>query len=111
MTDAPVVTPTRPKPKTRDQTRLLPPYHVIIMNDDDHSFEFVVHVLTEVFRMKVEQAFTVTREAHERGRAIVWTGSKEVAEHKYEMLQSVHEKHWQSGRDLGPVRCRIEAAR
>ncbi len=34
------------RPKEQDAAvRRLPPYHVILENDDDHSFEFVVEVL------------------------------------------------------------------
>ena len=102
---SPVVTPEKTRPLA------MPPWHVIVENDEDHSMGFVMETLMKVFRFTTEKAFELMMHAHEKGEAVVWTGSKEVAEHKYEMLQSVHEKHWQSGRDLGPVRCRIEAAR
>jgi ATP-dependent Clp protease adaptor protein ClpS len=104
------IAPTKPKSKSREKVRLLPPYHVILLNDDDHSFEFVVEVLRKVFAFQLEQAFTYTREAHTKGRAVVWTGPKEVAELKVEQVQSLHEIRARDGAKLGPVDCVLEPA-
>jgi len=35
----------KPKDRKETQTRRIPPYHVVLENDDYHSFEFVVEVL------------------------------------------------------------------
>ena len=104
------VKPSKPKGKPEDNVRRLPPYHVILLNDDDHSFEFVMNVLRQVFSFPVEKAFELTREAHEKGRSVVWTGSKEVAELKAEQIQSFHEIRERDGAKLGPVDCVIEPA-
>jgi len=105
-----VVATVRPKPRKKRKSKLLPPYHVIILNDDDHSFEFVMNVLRQVFGLEVEKAFDITREAHEKGRAIVWTGPKEVAELKAEQVSTFHEIRERDGAKLGPVGCVIEPA-
>ena len=47
--------------------------------------------------------------AHETGQAIVWTGSKEVAELKLEQMLSFHEIK-PDGQKLGPLGVRIEPA-
>ncbi len=102
--------PTKPRSKQRDEVRLLPPYHVILLNDDDHSFDFVINVLRKVFGFELEQAVQFTIEAHTKGRAVVWTGPKEVAEFKVEQVQSLHEIRERDGAKLGPVDCIIEPA-
>ena len=48
-------------------------------------------------------------EAHNTGRAVVWTGPKEVAELKAEQMQSFHETR-DDGRKLGPLGVTIEPA-
>lgn len=98
-----------PETEETSRPRLLPPYHVILENDDYHSFEFVMVVLCKVFGFSTEKAFLHTQEAHNSGQAVVWTGSKEVAELKLDQVRSLHEER-DDGRKLGPLSCRIEPA-
>ncbi len=98
-------------PQTDEATkpRLLPPYNVILENDDHHSFEFVLMVLCKALGFSAERAYQYTLEAHESGQAVVWTGSKEVAELKLEQILTFHEDR-DDGRKFGPLSCRIEPA-
>ena len=98
----------RPDTAEEQKTRRVPPYHVIILNDDDHSMEFVVEVLLKVFGFKIEQCVQLMMQAHETGRSIVWTGPKEVAELKVEQIRTFSEK--KAGKDIGPLGCEIEPA-
>ena len=34
-----------------------PPYHVILMNDDDHSYAYVITMLQELFGYEVEKGY------------------------------------------------------
>lgn len=110
-TEQPETTVTT-KPRTREETktRRLPPYNVILENDDHHSFEFVVQTLVKALGYAVEKAFQLTTEAHEKGRAVVWTGPKEVAELKCEQIQTFHEVREADGKKLGALGCTIEPA-
>ncbi len=101
----------RTKPKTREasETRQIPPYHVILENDDHHSFEFVVEVMQKAMGYNEQRAFLLTHEAHSKGRAVVWTGPKEVAELKAEQISSFHETR-ADGRKLGPLGVSVEPA-
>jgi ATP-dependent Clp protease adaptor protein ClpS len=113
MSDAsaePTVTNPRTKPREETRTRRLPPYHVVIANDDDHSIEFVVEVLKKVLGCPLERALQLTLEAHTSGRAVIWTGPKEVAELKAEQVQTFHEVRERDSQDLGPLTCTIEPA-
>ena len=104
-TASPVLTP---KTQEEQEVKLLPPYHVILHNDDHHSMEFVMEVLTKVFKYKTEESYTLMMRAHEQGRSVVWTGAKEVAELKIEQMISFHEKR--EGADLGPLTVSLEPA-
>jgi ATP-dependent Clp protease adaptor protein ClpS len=103
------VTPKR-KERTETSPRLLPPFNVILENDDHHSFEFVIDVLRKVLGCPLERAMQLTKEAHTTGRSIVWTGPKEVAELKVEQVHSFHEIRQTDGAKLGPLGCYIEPA-
>lgn len=101
---------TRPKQREATSTRRLPPYHVILENDDYHSFEFVVAVLVKVLICTAERAWQLAEQAHRTGRSVVWTGPKEVAELKLEQMLTFRETRPQDGVNLGPLGCHIEPA-
>lgn len=100
---------TRPREKQEPRTGQLPPFHVILENDDHHSFEFVVEVLRKALGFSEQRAILLTSEAHTKGRAVVWTGTKEVAELKMEQILSFHEIRM-DGRKLGPLGVSLEPA-
>jgi ATP-dependent Clp protease adaptor protein ClpS len=99
----------KPREKKKKQTRRVPPYNVILENDDHHSADFVVGVLQKALGYVLERAHRLMMQAHTTGRAAVWTGPKEVAELKADQIRSFHETLDQ-GRKLGPLSCYIEPA-
>lgn len=101
---------TKPRPHDKTRTRRLPPYNVILENDEHHSFEFVIDVIRKVLGCTAERAFQLTYQAHTSGRAIIWTGPKEVAELKAEQVRTFHEVRASDGAQLGPLGCTIEPA-
>jgi ATP-dependent Clp protease adaptor protein ClpS len=99
----------RTKPKREEKTHQLPPFHVILLNDDDHSFEYVIAMLQQLFGHPPEKGYQMAYEVHTRGRVIVDTTSKERAELKRDQIHAF-------GPDAGIPRCQgsmsaiIEAA-
>jgi ATP-dependent Clp protease adaptor protein ClpS len=100
---------TKPIEREETEVRLLPPYNLILENDEYHSFEFVMGVLQKALGFNEQRAYQFTMLAHESGQAIVWTGTKEVAELKLEQMLSFHEIQ-PNGKKLGPLGVRIEPA-
>ncbi|HVX16161.1 MAG TPA: ATP-dependent Clp protease adaptor ClpS [Pirellulales bacterium] len=72
----------RPKPKR------LPPYAVVVLNDDDHTFPYVIETFMKVFGYTQTKSFLLASDIHVHGRAAVWTGPKEVAELKRDQIRS-----------------------
>jgi ATP-dependent Clp protease adaptor protein ClpS len=101
---------TRPKEREATRVRRVPPYNVILENDDHHTFEFVVDVLRKILGCPVERAVDLTLQAHTSGRAVIWTGPKEVAELKVEQISTYHETRTGDNAKLGPLGCSIEPA-
>lgn len=89
----------RPREKLEDKTKRQPPYHVVLLNDDDHSFEYVIHMLQQLFGHPVEKGFQMAFEVHTRGRVIVDTTSRERAELKRDQIHAF-------GADPGIARCK-----
>ena len=111
MSDAPQATVrTRPEDRKKPATRRIPPYNVILLNDDHHSMEFVIDVLRKVLCCTTERAIQLMLQAHQSGRSIIWTGPREGAELKVEQVRTFHETRTQDGAKLGPLDCQIEPA-
>src|SRR5437762_1716365 len=88
---APTVTPDVPKTEewTDTLTRLLPPWRVMLYNDDYNSMEHVAHaLLVTVPSLTPEQAVEIMLEAHLTGVALVTTAPKERAEFYRERLEA-----------------------
>ncbi len=79
----PVATPDVDTVRT---TRLAPWWNVILLNDDDHTYEYVIEMLGKVFGHPPEKAFQLAVEVDVLGRVIVDTTSKERAELKQEQV-------------------------
>lgn len=66
----------------------MPPYHVILLNDDDHTYHYVIRMLGELFGHNPTKAFQMAEEVDKKGRAIVDTTTKERAELKQEQIHA-----------------------
>jgi len=84
-----VVTPTR-KPRRRSRSRPLriPRYHVVLLDDDDHTYDYVVEMLMKLFNHSRERAFLMACEVDAYGRVIVDTTTKERAELKRDQIHA-----------------------
>src|SRR5205807_6044605 len=74
--------------KEKEHVRKQPPYHVVLLNDDDHSFEYVIGMLQQLFGHPPEKGFQMAHEVHTKGRVIVDTTSKERAELKRDQIHA-----------------------
>jgi len=57
-------------------------YHVVYLNDDLTTFEFVMETLTAIFDYSDSAAEEMTKRIHDEDRAIVATLPHEIAEQK-----------------------------
>jgi ATP-dependent Clp protease adaptor protein ClpS len=83
-------TTVTPKRATKDKTdiRRQPPYNVILLNDDDHSFDYVIRMMKELFAHPIEKGYEIAKEVHTKGRVIVCTTSMERAELKRDQIHA-----------------------
>jgi ATP-dependent Clp protease adaptor protein ClpS len=79
----------KPDQVVRDRTKLLPPYKVLIHNDDYNEMNYVVFALLHsVNILSVQEAERIMLTAHLTGKAVVVVCPKEVAEYYQERLLS-----------------------
>ena len=79
-------TTTRPREKKVQKIEGLPPYDVILLDDDDHSFEYVVRMLKTLFGHPLEKGYRMAMEVHTTGRVVVATTNLEQAELKRDQI-------------------------
>ena len=85
-TDKPA--PAKPEVKQSGKPKKLPPYHVVLMDDDDHSYEYVVAMLKRLFGYPDHMSYKLADECDSEGRAVVYTTHRELAELKCEQIHS-----------------------
>ena len=83
-------TATTPERKTKEEHEVQkqPPYNVILHNDDDHSYDYVIRMLKELFAYPEEKGFLLAEEVHTKGKVIVCTTSLERAELKRDQIHA-----------------------
>ena len=94
-----------PKQKTRRQ----PPYHVVLLDDDDHTYAYVIEMLGRLFGYSTERAFQLAREVDTTGRVIVDTTTLERAELKRNQIRA-YGADWRLERSRGSMAAVIEPA-
>ena len=107
MTDSPFADQPLPGAEIDEQVALIPQYHVILLDDDDHTYDYVVEMLTGLFGHTEETAYRMAREVDMRGRVIVETTYKERAEMKRDQIQS-YGPDWRIARCKGSMSAIVE---
>lgn len=81
-------TVTQPVPVVdpKSKPRLQPRYHVILLDDEDHTYDYVIEMLTKLFGHPVEKALKMAEEVDATGRVIVDTTTFERAELKRDQI-------------------------
>jgi len=71
---------------------------VVLLDDDDHTYEYVIRMLSSLFGHSHEKAYQMAKEVDTQGRVIVDTTTRERAELKQEQIHAF-------GRDQRIRRC------
>ena len=77
-----------PAEKEDRKTEGLPPYNVVLLDDNDHSYEYVILMLKRIFGHPLEKGYEMAREVDDTGRVVVATTHLEQAELKRDQIQA-----------------------
>lgn len=91
-------TAQRLRERQKGRPKRQPRYNVILWNDDDHSYAYVIVMLMELFGHPPEKGYQMAKEVDTTGRVIVLTTTKEHAELKRDQIHAY-------GKDAGIVNC------
>jgi ATP-dependent Clp protease adaptor protein ClpS len=77
-----------PETESRTDATLQKLYHVILLNDEDHTYDYVVEMLQKLFGLTESRAFSHAVEVDTRGTTIVLTCELEKAELKRDQIHA-----------------------
>jgi ATP-dependent Clp protease adaptor protein ClpS len=106
----PLTLPGRPQVEPEEKTRRIPPYNVILLDDDHHTFEYVITMLQQLFGYPVEKGYQMALEVHTTGRCIVLTTTLEHAELKRDQIHAFGPDPLSSKECVGSMSAVIEPA-
>ena len=75
---------TRQKPRPKRQPR----YHVILWDDNDHTYDYVVQMMRELFAYPEEKGMQIAEAVDQAGREVCLTTTREHAELKRDQIHA-----------------------
>lgn len=84
------MTSARPTSLTDDlpATEQPRPWNVVLLDDQDHTFDYVIRLVTTLFRRSLGEAEKIAHRVHTQGRAVLLTTHKEHAELKRDQVHA-----------------------
>lgn len=85
--EAPVTPEAPPAPADASRPKRQPRYHVVLWNDDDHTYQYVIAMLRQLFGHPPERGLQLAKQVDQHGRVIVLTTTREHAELKRDQIR------------------------
>lgn len=82
---APSLAPALENEQAREHGKL---FHVVLLDDDEHTYDYVIEMLQKLFFLSLEMAFQHAVEVDTMGRTIVITCALPEAEFARDQIQS-----------------------
>jgi ATP-dependent Clp protease adaptor protein ClpS len=103
--------PAAAVPEVEDDVldRIEPLYNVVLLDDDDHTYDYVVEMVVKVFGVSESTAFRHAVEVDTHGRTVLLTCPWEEARRKQEAVHA-YGADWRLERSKGPMSAIIEPA-
>jgi ATP-dependent Clp protease adaptor protein ClpS len=74
--------------KEKNKPKQQPRYHVVLWDDPNHTFEYVIRMMHELFGHPYEKGMEIAKVVDKSGRAICLTTTKEHAELKRDQIHA-----------------------
>jgi ATP-dependent Clp protease adaptor protein ClpS len=87
------------KAKKDEKRKRQPRYQVLLWDDDDHSYEYVILMMRQIFGHSFSKGFEIAKMVDSAGRSICLTTTKEHAELKRDQIHAF-------GKDFLIERCK-----
>ena len=95
--------------QVKEKRRLIPLYHVILLDDDEHTYDYVIEMLMKIFGHTLPTSYRMACEVDSNGRVVVDTTYKERAEVKQTQIHA-YGSDWRILHCQGSMSATIEPA-
>jgi ATP-dependent Clp protease adaptor protein ClpS len=104
-----MATLTTPDISTTRQDELTPLYNVVLLDDDDHTYDYVIEMLEKLFLFTHSQAYQHAVEVDTTGRTVLLTCELPEAEFARDQVHA-YGPDWRMPRSKGSMSAIIEPA-
>jgi ATP-dependent Clp protease adaptor protein ClpS len=106
-----VTTPriTTPQFESTEDPAKNPLYRVVLLDDDDHTYDYVIEMLQKIFIFTLEQALQHAQEVDAMGRTILITCELPQAEFARDQVHG-YGRDWRLPRSKGSMSAVVEPA-
>jgi len=92
-----------------EQRRLVPLYRVVLLDDNDHTYDYVIEMLQKIFIFTSEQALRHAEEVDAQGRTVLITCELPEAEFGRDQIHA-YGPDWRLARSKGSMSAVVEPA-
>jgi ATP-dependent Clp protease adaptor protein ClpS len=102
---------TTVSPETRvvEREQLVPLYRVVLLDDNDHTYDYVIEMLQKLFIFTLDEAFRHAEEVDRSGRTVLLTCELPQAEFARDQIHS-YGPDWRLPRSKGSMSAVLEPA-
>src|SRR3954447_11876877 len=104
-----------PKPSVAPETEVVkkdqtvPLYRVVLLDDNDHTYDYVIEMLQKIFIFSLDQAWRHAEEVDRAGRTVLITCERAEAEFGRDQVMN-YGPDWRLPRSKGSMRAIVEPA-
>ena len=98
-----------PDTETLGRDQLVPLYRVVLLDDNDHTYDYVIEMLQHIFVFSLDQAYRHAEEVDRCGRTVLITCELAEAEFGKGQIHS-YGRDWRLERSRGSMSAVVEPA-
>ncbi len=98
-----------PDVETVEREQLVPLYRVVLLDDNDHTYDYVIEMLQKIFIFTLDQAYRHAEEVDRAGRTVLITCELREAEYARDQIQA-YGPDWRLPRSKSSMRAIVEPA-
>ena len=98
-----------PETEQLEKEQFTPLYRVVLLDDNDHTYDYVIEMLQEIFIFSLDQAYRHAEEVDRAGRTVLITCELPEAEFARDQIHA-YGPDWRLPRSQGSMSAVVEPA-